>query len=207
MHKRTPVAELELDDVTGFIQKIGSVYAPEHLPIGIPVRNEIADRAAFNDWWRDRSIPASSFSEQHISDVLREIILEKVDVLPPKLRAFRTDPVLIREAQPVAAGRWKIIDGKRCLIKGGSNPFRQQPFNEVIASGIMERLGIPHLSYRVIWSKDAPYSVCEDFCYGEYGVDPGVEAAAGEKAETAPPDTGIYWSAASCSASGTLRRF
>ena len=31
MHKRTPVAELELDDVTGFIQKIGSVYAPEHL--------------------------------------------------------------------------------------------------------------------------------------------------------------------------------
>lgn len=32
MHKRTPVAELELDDVTGFIQKIGSVYAPEHLP-------------------------------------------------------------------------------------------------------------------------------------------------------------------------------
>ena len=47
MHKRTPVAELELDDVTGFIQKIGSVYAPEHLPIGIPVRNEIADRAAF----------------------------------------------------------------------------------------------------------------------------------------------------------------
>ena len=59
MHKRTPVAEIELDDVTGFIQKIGSVYAPEHLPIGIPVRNEIADRAAFNDWWRDRSIPAS----------------------------------------------------------------------------------------------------------------------------------------------------
>lgn len=27
----------------------------------------------------------------------------KVDVLPPKLRTFRTDPVLIRETQPVAA--------------------------------------------------------------------------------------------------------
>ena len=59
--------------------------------------------------------------------------------------------------------RWKIIDGKRCLLKAGSNPFMQQPFNEVIASGIMERLGIPHVSYTVIWSKDAPYSVCEDF--------------------------------------------
>ncbi len=59
--------------------------------------------------------------------------------------------------------RWKILDGKRCLIKGGSNPFRQQPFNEVIASGIMERLGIPHVSYTVIWSRMHPYSVCEDF--------------------------------------------
>ena len=32
--------------------------------------------------------------------------------------------------------RWKIIDGKRCLIKGGSGLERQQPFNEVIASTI-----------------------------------------------------------------------
>lgn len=30
--------------------------------------------------------------------------------------------------------RWKIINGKRCLIKGGSNPYRQQTFNEVIAT-------------------------------------------------------------------------
>ena len=45
--------------------------------------------------------------------------------------------------------RWKIINGKRCLIKGGSNPFRQQPFNEVIASKIMDRLGIDHAPYCV----------------------------------------------------------
>lgn len=59
--------------------------------------------------------------------------------------------------------RWKIIDGKRCLVKGGSNPFRQQPFNEVIASEIMSKLGIPHVPYKLIWNKEAPYSVCEDF--------------------------------------------
>ena len=60
MHKRTPVAELELDDVIGFYTKNwqclrtgASAYRHPH------VRNEIADRAAFNDWWRDRSIPAS----------------------------------------------------------------------------------------------------------------------------------------------------
>jgi hypothetical protein len=59
--------------------------------------------------------------------------------------------------------RWKIIDGKRYLIKGGSNPFRQQPFNEVIATEIMARLQIPHVPYRLIWNNDAPYSACEDF--------------------------------------------
>lgn len=58
--------------------------------------------------------------------------------------------------------RWKIIDGKRCLLKSGSDPFRQQPFNEVIASRIMNRLGIDHVPYTVIWNDDKPYSVCED---------------------------------------------
>ena len=59
--------------------------------------------------------------------------------------------------------RWKIINGKRCLIKGGSNLERQQPFNEVIASKIMDRLGVDHAPYSILWEDDEPYSVCEDF--------------------------------------------
>lgn len=59
--------------------------------------------------------------------------------------------------------RWKIIDGKRCLIKGGSGLERQQPFNEVIASKIADRLGIPHVPYTLIWDNGEPYSVCEGF--------------------------------------------
>lgn len=59
--------------------------------------------------------------------------------------------------------RWKIINGSRCLVKGGSDPFQQQPFNEVIVSGIMECLGIPHIPYTLIWNDGRPYSVCEDF--------------------------------------------
>ena len=59
--------------------------------------------------------------------------------------------------------RWKIINSKRCLLKGGSSPFRQQPFNEVIASNIMDKLGIPHIPYTIVWDDDIPYSVCEDF--------------------------------------------
>ena len=59
MHKRAAVADIELDDATGFIRKAGTVYAPEHLPVGVPVRRDAADRAALNEWWTDRSIPAS----------------------------------------------------------------------------------------------------------------------------------------------------
>ena len=59
--------------------------------------------------------------------------------------------------------RWAILDGKRCLIKAGSPPFQQQPFGEVIAARIAERLGISHIPYRVIWDEGLPYSVCEDF--------------------------------------------
>ena len=59
--------------------------------------------------------------------------------------------------------RWKIIDGKRCLLKSGSTPFKQQPFNEVIASLIMNKLGIEHIPYTITWIDNKPYSVCEDF--------------------------------------------
>lgn len=59
--------------------------------------------------------------------------------------------------------RWKIIDDRRCLVKAGSGPYMQQPFNEVIASAIMRRLGIYHTPYTLIWDNHEPYSVCEDF--------------------------------------------
>ena len=59
--------------------------------------------------------------------------------------------------------RWKIFDGKRCLIKAGSPPFMQQPFNEAIASALLRRLGIPHVPYSVLWDDGIPYSVCDDF--------------------------------------------
>ncbi|WP_295092757.1 HipA domain-containing protein [Ruminococcus sp.] len=59
--------------------------------------------------------------------------------------------------------RWKIMDGKRCLLKAGSRPYRQQPYNEVIASIVMDRLGVDHVPYRVINIGNEPFSICEDF--------------------------------------------
>ena len=59
--------------------------------------------------------------------------------------------------------RWKIVNGKRILIKGGSNPFRQEPYNEVVATQVAEALNIPHIIYSLKEIDGYPYSECEDF--------------------------------------------
>lgn len=213
MHKRIAVVEIDLDDATGFIQKIGTVYKPAHLPIGVPVRKGVVDRAALNAWWADRSIPASRSGVQEALDTL-EITSTKMLLIRcyglslsdqywicpegkklawDNINFFDNDfsedigDILFGEKKNINGlnfsspdntsdgdlkKRWKIINGKRCLVKGGSNPFRQQPLNEVIASKIMERLNIPHIPYTVIWDKGAPYSVCEDFVSGDIELVP-----------------------------------
>ncbi|MCD8052520.1 MAG: HipA domain-containing protein [Lachnospiraceae bacterium] len=204
MHKYIPVVEMELDEASGFVRKIGTVYAPEHLPVGVTCKNGRVDRSQLNDWWTERAIPASRSG-------VREA-LEKLEITSTKMLLVRcyglslSDQYWIRptgtdlqwdainffqndfseDIGDVLFGadkkanlldflspdntsdgnlkkRWKILNGKRYLVKGGSNPFRQQPFNEVIAAGIMERLHIAHVPYRLIWNNGAPYSVCEDF--------------------------------------------
>lgn len=63
--------------------------------------------------------------------------------------------------------KWVIKDGKRFLIKGGSAPYEQEPFNEVLASEICERLGIPHAKYALTKIegesfKDNYFSICNN---------------------------------------------
>lgn len=59
--------------------------------------------------------------------------------------------------------KWAILDGRRCLLKGGSGVTQQEPYNEVFASTLMNRLGINHVEYRMTVQDDYPFSVCEDF--------------------------------------------
>lgn len=204
MHKELPVLDLDLDEATGSLRKLGTVYHPAHLPLGTTDRKGQADRRALNAWWIDRSIPASrsgvrqalemlnlpdphlllvrcfglSLSDQYwvrplgsdlswaninffdhpFSEDIGDVLLGK----PPHSAAIdfcspdNTSDGFLKK-------RWKILHGKRCLLKAGSNPFLQQPFNEVIASLVAERLGIPHVPYTLLWDDGLPYSVCEDF--------------------------------------------
>ena len=55
--------------------------------------------------------------------------------------------------------RWKQVGDKQILIKGGAAPIYQEPFNEVIASKIMTRLGINHTPYHIMNIDKKPFSV------------------------------------------------
>ncbi|MDR2109206.1 MAG: hypothetical protein LBP28_07090 [Coriobacteriales bacterium] len=59
--------------------------------------------------------------------------------------------------------KWVVAGDRRLLVKGGSEPAYQEPLNEVLASSILKRLGVPHAHYELAWDKDRPLSVCEDF--------------------------------------------
>ena len=59
--------------------------------------------------------------------------------------------------------KWIIANGKRMLVKSSSEPWKQEPFNEVIAGAVMRRLGIAHVPYTLIFEDGEPYSLCEDF--------------------------------------------
>lgn len=60
--------------------------------------------------------------------------------------------------------KWKIIDGKRYLVKSGSDPFMQEPLNERFATIIQNKLGYEDvIDYGLMWENDKPYSVCENF--------------------------------------------
>lgn len=81
MHKTVPVAELSLDEVTGSIQRIVKTIAPEHVPVGVVVKRTGIDRAGLNEWWMNRSIPAS---RQGIWDALEELNLPDTTLLLEK---------------------------------------------------------------------------------------------------------------------------
>ena len=203
MHRELSVARMVLDEATGLITAVNAIDNAEHLPLGVNVRKGVVDRAALNEWWMGRAIPASRAGLRHALEELNiatpQKLLEKCLGLSlsdqywicPQDSGLRWKDVNFFE-HPFsgdvgevlfggAAGempdlmspdntsdgwlrkKWVIMDGERCLVKGGSGAIQQEPYNEVIASRIMEKLGIPHVEYMLQIRDGLPYSVCRDF--------------------------------------------
>jgi hypothetical protein len=58
---------------------------------------------------------------------------------------------------------WTIDGCRRVLLKAGSGTYRQEPYNEVIASEIMTRLGIAHVDYSITYHDNLPCCLCDNF--------------------------------------------
>lgn len=102
--------------------------------------------------WDDMNFFENDFSEDIGNILFGGVVSENMSFISPD----NTSDGWLKK-------RWKISDGKRILLKAGSDPFEQEPFNEVIASALMKRLDVPHVSYEIVWIDDTPYSVCENF--------------------------------------------
>ena len=59
--------------------------------------------------------------------------------------------------------KWIIRENRRYLVKGSSGIYKQEPFNEQIATAFCEKLGIPHVPYTVEFIDELPYSLCKNF--------------------------------------------
>lgn len=204
MHKNVPVADLELDTASGSISAIGSAHEEAHVPVGVPVNKGKIDRAALNEWWKGRAIPASRDGIRHaltelnipttqqlLDKCLGLSLSDQYWICPKKSgiewrnvnffdnafsddignilfgKGSSSDKISLMSPDNTSDGwlkkKWAILDGKRCLIKGGSGATQQEPYNEVLASRIMDRLSIPHVAYTLMLQEDYPFCVCEDF--------------------------------------------
>lgn len=203
-HNELPVLEIELDDATGFIAKVGKSFDEQHIPIGVPLKKGKIDRMALNEWWRGRAIPASRDGIREALEELNVTTTQKLvdksfglslsdqywicpadsDLEWAELNFFHNDfledvgnillgqrgsgePISLLSPDNTSDGwlkkKWTIMDGKRCLMKSGSGATQQEPYNEVLASRMMERLGIPHVTYTLLLQDDYPFSVCDNF--------------------------------------------
>lgn len=61
--------------------------------------------------------------------------------------------------------RWKIINGDRYLIKAGGKMINQEPFNEVIATKLYERIlnADEYVKYEIAYDNEKAVSICKNF--------------------------------------------
>lgn len=102
--------------------------------------------------WSDVNFFENDFSEDVGNLLFGKTLDGKVDLMSPD----NTSDGWLKK-------KWKRMAGKRCLIKAGSGVFKQEAYNEVIASCIMNRLGIRHVPYTLLVQDHEPFSKCETF--------------------------------------------
>lgn len=204
MNKDTAVLDFLYDEETHNIDKVTNLIHPEYAPLGIIDYKTGISRKSFNNWWRDRAIPASRCK---FKEVLEELeITNSIELLERCFGLSLSDQYWIKEKGSSATWRkvnfftndfsedmgkllmgeieytdsidmfspdnssdgnlrkkWKIINGKRCLVKSGNTLNNQEPYNEVIATKLYERIlnEDEFVPYWLIEENGIAYCCCE----------------------------------------------
>lgn len=107
--------------------------------------------------WNDVNYFTNPFSYDYGKYFLGELDEDEVDIY--NLNLSSPDITLDGNVQK----RWIIQGGEHSLIKYGTLPYIQEPFNEKIASEILSHMSVPYASYDVIERKGRYFSSCKDF--------------------------------------------
>lgn len=113
-------------------------------------------------WVKASDSPAEwkelNFFENKFSEDIGKLLLGQTDA--------RSDLCLISPDNATGGDlvkKWKIIDGDRCLIKGGNSLNNQEPYNEVVATRLYERVLAPgeFVPYDLLEDEGKMYSSCK----------------------------------------------
>ena len=107
--------------------------------------------------WEDINYFTNDFSPDYGKYFLGELDEDFTDVMHLNRRS--PDVTLDGDVQK----RWIIQNGERYLIKNGTLPYVQEPFNEKIASEVLSHMSVPYVSYDVIERNGRYFSSFKDF--------------------------------------------
>ena len=168
-NKRVPVADLRVGQLMGEINDVVHLYNREALPIPALFTSNVKD--GLNYWFRNRSISTSRIRNGEIFGTklsLQNLGLNLSDQywFRPKGCDFTWDDVNlfqnyfdikyfdgISHIDPSCSSNgeqekyWEIRGKDRVLVKVSRRPFYQEAANEVFSSRLLDKLGVPHISY------------------------------------------------------------
>ena len=102
--------------------------------------------------WEDVNYFHNDFGHQ-----LENVCMNEESIMVPE------DVCLIGPSSSLGGNQkkaWKIMDGRRYMIKESRQPYYQEAVDEVIGSDVCEFLGIPHVDYQKMEYDGRLFSVC-----------------------------------------------
>ena len=138
------------------LEKLGVQY-PEQLLLrcyGLSLSDQYWMKSVNSEMeWKNINFFENDFSDDVGNILFGQTAEQRIDLMSP----CNTSDGWLKK-------KWVIIGSKRCLVKAGSNPYMQEPINEVFGTRLHQRLGCKnYVPYNIFLENDVPYCICENF--------------------------------------------